>query len=979
MVHSWNSNMQNIPKESQGIEIIRSIFQSINVNQHQLPASLTYSELKSKSLNNHTEKLKINSKARSKFFYKNSLAKKDIKSRNNIQQIGYESFDTAPGGKSNLDESIHPNISSDKVNLLWISNHKKFKSSNEKVDSPIDKNPTPTSVPFNQRRLEEIRHYVEHILAQEDNKSFNKIPVKIDKSKDEFLFNINANEKNKNEKYHQINFSINNYYQSPDLSKKFKSTRENIVQQDSFRTIKIDRQKTFSCKEEIETSIGFKSKTIGKSKDELNVIDNLNSSRYSESIKSKQLKTADDGIEKKINNSKSNPVNNKLSAVLTGQFKTAAKPSKMLIPQNFRGRALFQSFMHMNDLPEDREAVSNNHKNNKLKSSPENLKTLKLKNRKVNNPVHPTQQSLVSNKISPRHNIVVCGSQKLKSQNKKMTKNKDEPQTGLVRSKTFVTEKKLDLAARKEVNEKIKTDSVELKKENYREEINVEDVINSKYSLISEEISSEKEYSCELIEANKTLKNTSNNELNNLVAKNSRIDFLDDNKNEKINFNDDLKELNTAVLLEDNKLHQVDTFTKTKWFSQLSKVDTFTETEFLINQLNKINAYAETDLIDFEHKSTQSADVKTSCDNLKSLVSTNEISSQVFIDAEVFCNIPLIDTIKEESLEDLLGHESYCVADTQTSETLLLKYFSAKKKDASIETIKLKYQCENTNTDQVVLIDTATGRDTLDIQNFNCDSQSINTDNHLYGLSSEDFKITTHDVECQVSKLNCLANIDFDRTSNAASAISFEQVISNLSSELVSSQKSLQECTSKISDYDVASCKSLNNIPSEVIRAFKIATERAQNLYQAYKIYQEYQQNKQESDDNLSENNPEKVLPNGTVCEEIKSSYLIENKISNSGIEEIKFIVQNLLDRIEEKTINVKEDKLKNDKDELSIGNSSELLLSVSSSSSLSNTENGNPSLHSIISKRTILPIIYGTLCSFIFWSLQFSAYYEVN
>ncbi|KAH0539933.1 hypothetical protein KQX54_010105 [Cotesia glomerata] len=916
MVHSWNSNMKSIPKESQGIEIIRSIFQSINVNQHQLPGSLTYSELKPKSLNNVSKQLKLNSKARSKFFYKNSFAKKDIKSRNNIQQIGNESFDTVLGGKSNLDESIHPNISSNKVNLLWINNHKKFKSSNEKVDSSIDKNPTP--VPFNQRRLEEIRQYVEHILAQEDNKSFNEIPVKIDTSKDEFLFNIDANQQNKNEKYHQINFSINNYYQSPDLLKKFKSTHENIVQQDLLHTIKIDRQKTFSCKKEIETSIGFKSKIIGRSKDELNMIDNLNNSKYSELIKSKQLKTADNVMDKKINNSKSNPVNNKLSAVLTGQFKTAAKPSKMLIPQNFRGRALFQSFMHMNDLPEDRETVSNNHKNNKLKSSPENLKTFKLKSQKVNSHVHPTQKSSVSNKISPRNNIVVCDSQKLKSQNKKITKNKDEPQTGLVKSKTFVMEKKLDLVARKEVNEKIKTDSVELKKENYREGINVEDVINSKCSLISEEIFSEKEYSCELIEVNKTLKNTSDNELNNLVANNSKIDFLNDNKNEKINFNDDLKELNTAVLLKDNKLHQVDTFTETKWFSQLSKVDTFTETEFSINQLNQINAYTETDLIDCEHKNTQSVDVKTSCDNLKSLISTNEISSQVFIDAEVFCNIPLIDTIKEESLEDLLGHESYCVADTQTSETLLLKYFSAKKKDASIETIKLKYQCENTNTDQVVLIDTATGRDTLYIQNFNCDSQSINTDNHLYGLSSEDFKITTHDVECQVSKLNCLASIDFDRTSNAASAISFEQVVSNLSSELISSQKSLQECTSKISDYDVVSCGSLNNIPTEVIRAFKIATERAQNLYQAYKIYQEYQQNKQESDNNLVENNPEKILLNGTVCEEIKSNYLIEKKISDSGIQEIRFIVQKLLDGIEEKTINVKEDKLKNHKDELS-------------------------------------------------------------
>lgn len=984
MVNSWGSNITNKHQESQGIEIIRSIFHSININQHQVPNSLTLSELKPEKTFNDivshvSNPLEFNSNPlKNKFSYKNSnfinnSEKKNFKSstKKKINPVFYHSYES-DDTKSSTNESTEPNISSDKINLLWINCPEKFKSSNDKIYETAHGNKNSTkasSIPFNQRRLEEIRQYVENILAQDGNKSASKLG----KLNDESAV-VDANQHKNNEKY-QINLSFNNYYQPPDKSKGFKDSDEEIKQR-SFYPPKINRQKTFCKNENAETNskLNWKIDKTVKSKDDLDAINNLSNSGYNEHVKRRQLKASDDLVEKRKNNLnlKLNPAKNKLSAVLTGQFKTTAKPSKMLIPQNSRGRALFQSFMHMNDLPEQQEiAIKNKNLNDggsKFKSSLENSNSRKLikdpknKNRKIS-----PDLKLHSNKMSPRPQGF--------SQKEKSTKIKNlnpekitQPTPGLLRSKTFVMENKLNLSSDKD---KVK----DVSEKSFKNEGNdAKDNESSKYLLIVEEIPSEEDNSPDRIEINKTFKNNSNIKLNelikkNLISSNSEVfNLLDDN--EEINIENELNKIKKVLSPKDDKLNKMDTFTETEFSNQLNAC---TETDDLISQLDKANAETETDLIYRDHKST-SVDGEIFADNFSSLIASKRLLSQTFIDAEVFCNIPIIDTIREESAEDSVDA---CGVDTQTSEILLREYFRKERKDVSVGTKKIKLKCKHVNTEQVFLIDTATGRDRLNVQNFNCDSQSINTDN-LEEIFSDDFRLLRNDAECQVDKLNSFISMDFDKTSTE-SVKSCDQVVSNFSNQLISSQKSLLECTSKFSDYDLVRCGSLDEIPVEVIKAFKMATERAQNLYEAYKIYQEFQLNKQESNydsqEEITENlHEENLLISRSNCEEIKSelNHLLEKKIFYYKIkEEIKFIVEIILDKAEEEIIRFENNKLISREDKKNFKRS------AASSSSIN--QHKNFLMQSIISRKNILTIFYAALCSFIFWSLKFSDYYEMN
>lgn len=287
------------------------------------------------------------------------------------------------------------------------------------------------------------------------------------------------------------------------------------------------------------------------------------------------------------------------------------------------------------------------------------------------------------------------------------------------------------------------------------------------------------------------------------------------------------------------------------------------------------------------------------------------------------------------------------VVETQTSRTSL--HFNHKeKRNASMETIKLRVKCKQVNTEKKIMIDTSSG--TVATNEF----QALKRDNTSQAdapkfLSIKPDKIYVH--------------------SSAMNLSSCEKLVSTFSRELQSSRKCLVECCEKFSSIIIEKQKELSEIPLDVIKAFELAAERAQNLHRAIEIYHQNLQEEMKNKKNTKINSEifffERPKDCWTVEDSSESLIADENLQKNMDKlviqQEVQTITTNLLDQVE-KLAN------KNSKNSLKKIDKNKKIISVNSGLMIDHQIDDYS-----LAREAILPVVYAAICVYVFWSLQFS------
>uniref|UniRef100_A0A0C9RWK8 Zfp292 protein n=1 Tax=Fopius arisanus TaxID=64838 RepID=A0A0C9RWK8_9HYME len=420
-----------------------------------------------------------------------------------------------------------------------------------------------------------------------------------------------------------------------------------------------------------------------------------------------------------------------------------------------------------------------------------------------------------------------------------------------------------------------------------------------------------------------------------------------------------------------------------KIIKQLQNLET--QTPKMLEKSQSIQTVLETKRqlsITTETTAPTSADVGISSDDLDlssspDPVKTPQITKQndkQLVDVEISCKVDAIPSTPENegnSKKILLTETSSSVKilkviQTQTSRSFLLDCSgdNGEEKNILMGKMRLKLPCKEINTDKRILIDSATGKDRLEIQNFCCESQLTNTDAPLiYPINY----VMKKDANHQVDAIRSLMNINADDSGGLKGEFDMcESIVSSISKELMSSRRSLIESCEKLSSEFVQKQEEIVRIPREVIRAFEIAEDRARNLCRAIEIYQgSLKKNEGKTQERCEGNESlEKILEQKIKEEELGVTNKIEknfeeNRMGERFMEDLKvFLMQQDVKLVVEeivKTVDKRISKENLKKDEIrscGVESSSEAVL---------------------MNRANILPIIYGALCSLVFWSLQFS------
>ncbi|KAK0181355.1 hypothetical protein PV327_003647 [Microctonus hyperodae] len=612
----------------------------------------------------------------------------------------------------------------------------------------------------------------------------------------------------------------------------------------------------------------------------------------------------------------------KLEAVLSGERKTVAKPSEILIPHSVRARHIFQQFA-------DIEAQTE-------------MKMRLLKNKNMKNNSKPLNCANGNPAWKP---------------------------SGRVKSLSPTTSSRINLHAEtipkrtngNKTNANNKNHSVKKYDDQYTVQTNVP-VLRSKtflafpkHSNVDEEVSDDFNLPGKITEESNETTNE-NNFFNRHTKSLRMLKELLANTAEHYDTKEPVQFLHEAVSADESSLlikKSINDFE-----SQTSrKSDRNQSLQTAPEIIECSDIFTETD-IDLSLFCETSMNTTKSYDNFPSL-STHRLD-QTFVDAQVSCNFPTIESFNNE-LSATETIKSYRMIETQTSKTSFQSLVK-EKKDSSVETTQLRLHSKYVNTERCVLIDSATGKDVLEIQNFCCDTQLTNTESTTFGNQSiHDLKMQISNVESRINTLNSQMNIGIQNTSTDFCV----GLISSLSNELIHDKSALIGSNKR---------DGKKTLPESVIKAFEIAAERAHNLHQAIEIYREYGIRKRNEMKILTRNHrKESDIVNFSRSEEHKSPSLnvtlIQISESEKALEEgltklvvhqeVQFTLETLLDQVEEmgrkQSENYIESKWKSDFKKVSL-------------QSLPST-----------SGRKILPIVYGAVCTIIFCSLQFSTSCELT
>ncbi|XP_044019929.1 uncharacterized protein LOC122860269 [Aphidius gifuensis] len=357
--------------------------------------------------------------------------------------------------------------------------------------------------------------------------------------------------------------------------------------------------------------------------------------------------------------------------------------------------------------------------------------------------------------------------------------------------------------------------------------------------------------------------------------------------------------------------------------SESSSEESSINSKTLIEKLASLSDSSETSLtsdddIEEEEKVTS---LKSTVNNQSQTEEKHEQNQSLQTDITSTGIIDKKQTSTDESMHDQV---------TQTSMTSLKP--SKENKDASIETIKLILKCQQINTDKKIMIDTANA--TVSLDNYsNCDT-ACQTEYYL------------RPIDIKTDKLIPL-NLN-----------SCDKFVSSFSNELKTSTKCIEDCCKKLSTNIAQQQNEIFKIPIDVIKAFELAAEKARNLHRAIEIYHNTisdETDGQKIDKLNSDNFIFKRNNDHWTFEESSDSFannkIIKNNFYNILIQQdVQIIIHDILNQVDE---------------------------------SINSTKNNNKIKKKFIIKyesdefslirKIILPIIYGAICIFVFWSLQFS------
>ncbi|KAK0178000.1 hypothetical protein PV328_001988 [Microctonus aethiopoides] len=623
----------------------------------------------------------------------------------------------------------------------------------------------------------------------------------------------------------------------------------------------------------------------------------------------------------------------RLEAVLSGERKTVAKPSEILIPHSVRARHIFQPFA---DIEAQTEMKMRLLKNKNMKN---NNKPLSCAN---GNPIWKPSGCVKS--LSPTTSNTIY--QHLETTPKRTNRNNTNKNN------------KNHSAKKYDDQHTVQTNIPVLRSKTF--------LAIPKHSNVDEEVNDEFNQSGKITEkSNETM---DDNKFINRHTKSLRMwKELLANTAEYCDTEEPVKYLHETVSTDRSSLSTETSINNVE--SQTSrKSDKSQSVQTTLENIERSDVFTETDA-DLSLFCDTSTGTTNSNDNFPSL-STHRFN-QTFVDAQVSCNFPTITSFNNE-LSDTEAIKSYRMIETQTSKTSFQSLIK-EKKDTSVETIQIRLHSKYVNTERCVLIDSATGKDVLEIQNFCCDTQLTNTESTMFDNQSiHDLKIQISSVESRISTLNSLMNIGIQNTSTDFCV----GLISSLSNELMPDKSAL---------IDNSKHDEIKKLPESVIKAFEFAAERAHNLYQAIEIFREYEIKKQNEMKILTKDHQkESDIVDFLRGEEDKTQSLSvtlkqiseSEKALQEGLtklivhQEVQFTLETLLDQVEEmgKKQSGKLNNLLLTKHENYIESKWRSDLEKVSLQSLPST-----------SGMKILPIVYGAVCTIIFCSLQFSTSCELT
>lgn len=662
---------------------------------------------------------------------------------------------------------------------------------------------------------------------------------------------------------------------------------------------------------------------INSSKDSTRIIENCRKSNYrsNDHQRKKDLKI---------------DMKKRLEAVLSGERKTVAKPSEILIPHSVRARHIFQPFADIEAQTEMKMRLlkNKNMKNNNKPLSYANGKPIWKPSGCVKSLSPTTSNTIYQHaETTPKRTNRNNTNKNNKNHSAKKYDDQHTVQTNVpvLRSKTFLAIPKHS---------------------------NVDEEINDEFNQ-SEKITEE---------SNETM---NKNKFINRHTKSLRMwKELLANTAEYYDTEEPVKYLHETVSTDRSSL-SIETSINNIESQTSRKSDKSQSVQTTSESIERSDVFTEIDA-DLSLFCDTSTSTTNSNDNFPSL-STHRFN-QTFVDAQVSCNFPTITSIMNDNneLSDTEAIKSYRMIETQTSKTSFQSLVK-EKKDTSVETIQIRLHSKYVNTERCVLIDSATGKDVLEIQNFCCDTQLTNTESTMFDNQSiHDLKIQLSSVESRINTLNSLMNIGMQNTSTDFSV----DLISSLSNESMPDQSAL---------IDNSRPNEIKRLPESVIKAFEFAAERAHNLYQAIEILREYEIKKQNEMKILTKDHQKKSDIVDLLCGEDDKTQSLSvslKQISESekalqeGLtklvvhQEVQFTLETLLDQVEEmgKKQSGKLNNLLLTKHENYIESKWRSDLKKVSLQSLPST-----------SGTKILPIVYGAVCTIIFCSLQFSTSCELT
>lgn len=772
--------------------------------------------------------------------------------------------------------------------------------------------------------------------------------------------------------YQRISFSINNYFNSPRESPSVSPNKSEVSQE--------LKSETHTTKKGIMKHGGLKRKSVGNirgqpqiksistthpigkkeacdyceiltqvdvkitSKEELSDDQQHNSNKEAEKAVSKiskhpkilkNGKQFDDvtATASKRKDAKMERLKNRFSAVLTGQLQTVAKPSQMIIPQNPRGRALFKRLANINEPHDTEMQTCNNYEKSHNKNSRKNQRDIVAKF-PVWKPAGCTKHTLPNNSSSimrngqvsnslPQKNLTAVKHVKIKDQKNQSV----ESNNSMHRSTTFITDSKTSLVITGQNESQENTEQSSATNNNSKSHNRHAKSLRMLREIISyEEENNSKDGSSEI--SNESFNKSFYNMENSEIMVNDAFIRTTLGNHKKIP-KKHMKNVESQTSVKSDKSQSVQTT------SQVIQLDASTEMPVALAN-NKENS------------------METYC-----------------VDVQMSNSLPTFAASNVKPIR--YRGKTFRIIKTQTSSTSF-QQIKDDRMDIAVDTANIQFECKQVNTEKQQLIDSTTGKDTLEIQNFCCDTQLTNTESHMFDSSSADeLKIRVNNIESQVNASNSVVKM-----STAISNDLNERTVSIHSNELTYVVKSSVKYEN---ESRTCAVKQHAKIPDELIEAFQIAAKRAQNIHKAIEIYHDHEMRRQKELKSLTEECPREIEVVNLLKEhEQHSQSLIvaltqiseSEKALQAGLlklvlqQEIQITVNTLLDEVDE-LMKLDEQPKKSD-------------------TVIENTVSTNSQINcrkfwaqSEMSGVTILPIIYLSICSLIFWSLELSTSCDIG